>query len=81
MAFSVVTQSDTYPIGNKFAVDFLGTAGAASNAITVNFIVDANGLLGGPGNTSFTQSAGVVTVSGLTNTQVYTLQLRGATTL
>ncbi len=80
MAFTSTTQSQTYTIGDKFAIDFQGTAGASGNTISnVNFIVDT--VLGGPEDTAFSQSGGTVTVTGLTNTKAETLLLRGRTTL
>lgn len=80
MAFSSSTQSDTFPFGNKIGCLFKGTAGASGNEITVNFLVDY--VLGGPEDAAFTQtSAGVVTVTGLTNTKKETLLLVGSSYL
>jgi hypothetical protein len=75
MAFSSTTQSGVERMfERKFCVRFKGTAGASGNTISsIPFVVqDIYGL---PNGGTFTQSGSTVTVSGLTNTNVYSLIL------
>jgi len=74
MAFSSTTQSVERMFERKMAVRFKGTAGASGNTIpSVPFVVqDIYGL---PDGGTFTQSGATVTVSGLTNTNIYHLIL------
>ena len=77
--FTAVTQSETFPMGPRFAALFKGTAGNGGNDITVNFVVD--NIIGLQPTATFTQAAAVVTVSGLTDTQTQSFLLLGKTTL
>lgn len=80
MAFSSTSQSATLRMGNQFVQFFTGSAGAASNTIDVDFIVEY--LVGlTAASASFSQSGKTVTVSGLTNGSEYTFLLAGSRSL
>lgn len=75
MAFSSTTQSGVERMfERKFCVRFKGTAGASGNTISsIPFTVGA--IYGLPNGGGFTQSGATVTVTGLTNGNVYYLIL------
>jgi hypothetical protein len=79
MAFTTTTQKDNQRFSDRAAVLFIGTAGAATNTITVPWGFQCEFIIGLPSSASagFTQADNTVTVTGLTDTHDYHLLLIG----
>lgn len=78
MAFSSTTQRDNERYGNdRLAVLFKGTAGASGNTITLPLGLVVEFVIGLPNGAAWSQSSNTLTITGLTNGNVYNFNIVG----